>query len=395
MAVIKNEEGRIKNLLGYNLDYSALEENFTNLSRIAALSTNSPVAVISLIDADTQWVIGGYGIDFGQYPRDTSICQFTIEQEHSLELNESEQQKYFPDYMAQSGFKYYYGVSIESEEHFNIGTLCIIDVDNKQLQPMQKEILNLLSREVSRELSKCKHIEELSGALSKAQITKRKLVHDVRSPLQGIMGVAELFKDPNVKTLEESRRAMDMIYRSSSSLLDLSTEILEADSIIKPDEGKNLPGTTNIKELAERLQKLFLPKAISKKIELNININEGIATIPFLKGKILQIGSNLISNALKFTPADGLVQLFFDLKIADDKKQLIIQVQDNGVGIHPELVEAVLNGQAQSTAGTTGEKGFGFGLAFTNQLISAMNGKLEVQTKYPAPGTIFSTSLEV
>ncbi|MFC4211066.1 GAF domain-containing sensor histidine kinase [Pedobacter lithocola] len=396
MSSLLNENDRIKSLSSYNLDYSELRENFSNLSKLAALSTGVPVCIVSLIDADTQWVIGVYGIDLDQHPRDRTICQYTIAQEKPLEINTTSSNKYFSEDFTCSGYQYYYGISIKSEEGFNIGTLCVLDVKTKKIKAKEKEILNIIASEISRELANYRAIETLGNAVIKAETIKKKVVHDVRSPLLGIVGVAKIFKHPtNQKTLKETSKAMDMIYRSSIGLLDLTNDILETEVASVPHKLIIRPGAITLKDLAESLKKLYLPQAVSKDIELEISFNERYSLEYFTKSKLLQIIGNLISNALKFTPENGEVSVYLDLKVVKDEKELIIKIVDTGVGIPPQLIGDILNGLAETSEGTSGEKGYGFGLSSVNELINEMNGKMEIKTRHPLKGTEFLVCLIV
>jgi signal transduction histidine kinase len=106
------------------------------------------------------------------------------------------------------------------------------------------------------------------------------------------------------------------------------------------------------------------------------------------KNKLIQIAGNLISNAIKFTSSGG--KIFIDLSIEQPSinKSLIIQVRDNGVGIDPVLIKDIIDGKNETTLGTMGEKGYGYGIGLVVHLVESLEGKISV-TSIIGEGTVF------
>ncbi|MEO8174334.1 MAG: ATP-binding protein, partial [Sediminibacterium sp.] len=117
--------------------------------------------------------------------------------------------------------------------------------------------------------------------------------------------------------------------------------------------------------------------------------NENVA---ISKNKLLQIAGNLISNAIKFTPNEGTITISLDLSLEKDKKKLHILVQDSGIGMDKESIDHILNGNSDSTNGTAGEKGYGFGLSLVKHLVDDLKGKLSIESS-PGNGSVFEISL--
>jgi signal transduction histidine kinase len=137
---------------------------------------------------------------------------------------------------------------------------------------------------------------------------------------------------------------------------------------------------------------LFIPQARNKNISLKVKTSSESEQIPFARNKLLQITGNLISNAIKFTPKGGCVEVDLGLEVNDYICILQIQVKDNGVGIDEKGIEKILKGNSASSSGTTGEAGFGFGLALVKHLIETLKGTINIHSK-PGEGSVFEVRL--
>jgi signal transduction histidine kinase len=177
--------------------------------------------------------------------------------------------------------------------------------------------------------------------------------------------------------MEEILEFMNLIHKSGRSILELADEILSAD-----DKNKNLPelkaNEFNLLVFKDKLEKLYVPQAMNKHIRFTVNTSSASETIPFSKNKLLQITGNLISNAIKFTPDNGSVTVGLDLVENKDANVLQIKVKDSGVGINIDLIETILNGKATSSNGTSGENGYGFGLALVKHLVESLKGTFNI-----------------
>ncbi|WP_332910824.1 ATP-binding protein [Algoriphagus boritolerans] len=137
----------------------------------------------------------------------------------------------------------------------------------------------------------------------------------------------------------------------------------------------------SLSTLKTKLKDMYNPQAISKKVELEVKANPPFEEIPFPKNKILQILGNLISNAIKFTPTHGKIEVLLDMEVLDQIRKLVFKVKDNGVGIDQTKIEEIQAGGTNSSMGTSGEKGFGFGLNLVHHLVNSLKGKLNVKSE--------------
>jgi signal transduction histidine kinase len=189
--------------------------------------------------------------------------------------------------------------------------------------------------------------------------------------------------------VEDILQFIKLIYKSSRSLLELADEIL---SDVKLEKTQLQSNELNLVAFKETLEKLYTPQALNKKITYTVSIANEAKNIPFSKNKLLQITGNLISNAIKFTPEEGSVKVELRLIIKNAQQNVLcIMVEDSGVGIDSTTIRKILEGDAKSTEGTTGEKGYGFGLSLVKHLVESLNGTIRIESAQS--GTTFFVEL--
>jgi signal transduction histidine kinase len=387
-----NEMDRILNLYEFDIDYSNLESTFKDLTRLAAKISGTDISLVNLIDSYTQWSVSNFGLDIDQMAREDSVCQYTILEDDHFEVEDLSADTRFQDksYVANPlNLRYYFGVPLKTNTGHNIGALCVLDKDQKKLTPEKIELLKIIAKEIITRLNTIKVIEDLKNRLLAEKETSKKVAHDIRGPLAGIIGVSEIIQDQgNDSKLADILEMVNLIHTSGKSVLDLADEILTEKRISKPLKEDDF----NLLVLKEKLLKLYTPQAKYKDINFTVHINETNETIGFSKNKLLQIIGNLISNALKFTTEKGNVRVDLDLQTIEDQHYLNIAVTDDGVGMNDESIERILNGTNTSSDGTVGEKGYGFGLAMVKHLIDGLKGTLEISS-IEGKGTKFEVKI--
>jgi signal transduction histidine kinase len=390
----ENEMLRLMSLSEFDLDYTEHKDSFKDLAKLAAKVTGTDVSLVNLIDSYTQWSISGHGLEIEQMPREDSVCQYTIINGEYFEVEDLQNDERFKDkFYVTDGpkLRYYYGIPLKVSDDHNIGALCVLDKNVKELTPEKVELLKIIADEIVNRLSDLKVIGKLKTKLSEANETHKKVAHDIRGPLSGIIGLAQLISDQGeANQIEEVLEFINLIHKSGRSILELADEILSADKKdYKP--AANEP-EFNLLVFKDRIERLFMPQARNKEITFTVKTSSESERIPFARNKLLQITGNLISNAIKFTPKGGHVEVDLSLEVNDHISILQILVKDNGIGIDENGIEKILKGNAPSTSGTTGEAGFGFGLALVKHLIETLKGAINIYSK-PGEGTVFEIRL--
>jgi len=377
-----NEMDRIISLADFDVDYSNLQESFKDLAKLAAKVAGTNISLVNLIDTFTQWTVSNHGLEIDQMPREDSVCQYTIMGNDGFEVKDLTADDRFKNkfYVVDDpNLRYYYGLPLTTDEGYNLGALCVLDKSVKTISPEKVELLKIIADEIVNRLKAFRVIDGLKNKLHEANETKKKVAHDIRGPLGGIIGLAQIISEQGHENqIDEVLEFINMIHKSGKSILELADEILSADKPkpINVDE-------FNLALFKDKLDKLYRPQAKSKNIDFAININPAAASVPFSKNKLLQITGNLISNAMKFTPVEGSITVDLNLVVHENRNMLQIKVTDNGVGLNHETIDKILKGDASSTDGTGGEQGYGFGLALVKHLIDGLKGILEI---YSAPG---------
>ena len=377
-----NEMERLISLSDFDIDYSTHQDSFKDLAKLAAKVAGTDISLVNLIDTFTQWTISNHGLDIDQMPREDSVCQYTIANGEYFEVADLKDDPRFKDkfYVVDDpNLRYYFGVPLTTKEGSNLGALCVLDKQLHSVSPEKIELLKIIADEIVNRLKAFKVIDSLKHKLTQANDSQRKVAHDIRGPLGGIIGLAQIISEQGQDNqIDEVLEFINLIHKSGRSILELADEILSADQprALKNDE-------FNLLLFKDKLEKLYQPQAKSKGITFAININPETAATPFSKNKLLQITGNLISNAMKFTPRDGKITVDLNLVIEDTQNQLQIKVCDNGIGLDEAAINAILKGNATSTDGTGGEQGYGFGLALVKHLIEGLKGTLNI---YSTPG---------
>ncbi len=378
----KKELDRLTTLADYDIDYSKDFEDLDDLSKLAAHISGTPISLINLIGANTQWSISEYGMDQNQISRKDSICDYTIHEKEYLELSDLHKSDNFKDkpYVAgDPNLKYYFGVPLKTKNGVSIGAVCVMDKENHSFSPEKIEMFKIIADEVMRRLEHRKLVKDLREKLEEADDVSRKVSHDIRGPIGGIIGLSQIIKD-NAEEQDISNiiELIEMINKGGKTVLELADEILsthrKADE--KPDFKRE---SLNLSTLKEKLIDLYKPQAQLKDIDFRVSIEIEQKELLFPKNKMLQIFGNMISNAIKFTEKEGKVQVTLNFENhKDNRATLSFSVVDNGVGMTEEQINIMMNHQASSTPGTENERGFGFGFQLSKHLVKTMHGSLEI-----------------
>jgi signal transduction histidine kinase len=391
----KNEMDRIMTLSEFDLDYGAHADSFKDLTKLAAKVAGTEMSLINLIDSYTQWTISTHNLELEQMPREESVCQYVLMGDEAMEVADLSADERFKDRPYVTGgpnMRYYYGIPLNVDNH-NIGALCVVDAHSaKELNPEKVELLKIIAGEIVNRLKYMKVIDGLRNNLSEAKQTQKKVAHDIRGPLSGIIGLAQLISEQGEDNqIQEILEFMNLINKSGRSILELADEILSADK--KDNKIPELKGNEfNLLVFKDKLEKLYVPQAMNKQIKFTVNTSSYSETIPFSKNKLLQITGNLISNAIKFTPNNGNVTVGLNLVEDKEKNILQISVKDSGVGLNVAGIATILQGNAISTNGTGGENGYGFGLALVKHLVESLKGTFNI-TSTPGDGATFEVKL--
>jgi len=215
------------------------------------------------------------------------------------------------------------------------------------------------------------------------------LSHELRTPLNAIGGYAQLL-EMGVHGPVTGEQAEDLrrILRAERHLLGLINELLNSARIERGDVA-SLVSPLSVRDAVTDMVELIAPQATARSIATTVECADGELIAMGDADKLRQVLLNLLTNAVKFTPAGGTVQV----KCFADEGRIVIAVRDTGIGI-PHSKQAIVFDpfvQVHRGSGSTSE-GVGLGLAISRGLAHAMGGDLTLESE-PGVGSTFELSL--
>ncbi len=280
--------------------------------------------------------------------------------------------------------KIWLGVPLKVEGK-TIGVIVVQDYnDPLTYGEEEKEILTYISEQIALAIDKKYNEEKIiqySEELKELNASKDKffsiIAHDLKSPFHGLLGLTRMIvEEYDSMTENEVKLYLQTIKESTESTYKLIENLLEW-SRLESGKMKYNPALQNMFMIVEDTRILLSQNARMK----NINLRNKLSHQSFVYGDDIMLQSlvqNLISNAIKFTPADGSIE------ISENKHEEYIEyiVSDNGVGIRDIDIEKLFRIDINfSTKGTQQEKGTGLGLALCKEIVNIHGGKITVQSK--------------
>jgi len=209
--------------------------------------------------------------------------------------------------------------------------------------------------------------------------------HEIRTPLTAMLGYASFLKgDGDVAlTPEQSKDFAGRLHNSTKRLLQITERVLDEALSGAPTVTKE---SIDFASFSDEILKVFEADAKARGIQLVQEISDNfpiLCTDPILLYEML---TNLISNALKFTPKGGLVKIKGEVDIHSNG--LVLVVQDTGKGIPASILMRMLKGTATTTSSVHAEqKGWGKGVQFVRQKAQLLGGNLDIENA-PQGGTV-------
>lgn len=210
--------------------------------------------------------------------------------------------------------------------------------------------------------------------------------HEIRTPLNSIIGFTDLLKLE--ETDQQKKELLDTVLTSGNMLLNIINDILDF-SKIEAGRTEIIPENFNYKTVIDTLTRIFYFKANEKNLEFSIHHADNMPAMVYGDAnRILQIFSNLYSNAIKFTEKGSITT---DCNYENDI--LEVSIHDTGIGMTPAQLKVIFSPFQQAEKTTTKKYGgTGLGLSITRTLIELMEGEISVESK-PGAGSTFRFSI--
>lgn len=220
--------------------------------------------------------------------------------------------------------------------------------------------------------------------------------HDIRTPMNAIVGMTAI-ATAHIDDLEQVKGCLGKIALSSKQLLGLINDVLDMSKI---ESGKMTltAANTSLKELFDGIVSIMQPQINTKKQNFDVHIDDVTIENVWCDGvRLNQVLLNLLSNATKYTPEGGVIQLsLFEENSPKGEKfvRLHIIVKDNGIGMTPEFLEKIYESYSRADGARIQKiEGTGLGMAITKYIVSAMEGTIDVQSEL-SKGTQFHLTFD-
>mgnify|MGYP003387167932 CR=1 FL=1 len=371
-----DEDIRLNKLYELDILDTIEEQAYDDLTKLAAEICQTPIALVSLVDKERQWFKSHHGLDARETPREVAFCSHAILDDKVFIIEDSSKDERFFDNPLATGaphVTFYAGAPLIMSDQRKLGTLCVISDKPKKLSASQKEALSALARQVVTQLElrlKIKELKQLDHAkdefISMAS-------HELRTPLTSIYGSLSLLLNDSKNPLSAKQNSLITIaYRNSERLLSLVNDILELSKIesglLKFDNA-----TLNPAELLNKAFELNQAYCIKCNTKLNVSCADECQELTVFadEQRLLQVLSNFISNAAKFTFDGDTV----DLHLKKEGNYAVIEVVDHGPGITIEQQKLVfLKFKQLDTPVNNKLPGTGLGLNISKNIIELQNG---------------------
>ena len=235
--------------------------------------------------------------------------------------------------------------------------------------------LKLVSEQLEIANRKLKEYEEKALKAEKASQMKSlflaNMSHEIRTPLNAIEGFSRVIVETDSE--EERMKYFQIIESNNQRLTSLINEILDL-SRVESGELSLKMTSTDVNQLCENIQQLFKFRCPES---LKLEFQKPLMTVTMNTdaNRLIQVLSNLISNALKHTTTGSIT---YGFRIINDMKDIEFFVKDTGTGIAPEFIDKIFNVYASQDADQ--HQGFGLGLALCKIIVEKMGGTISVES---------------
>ena len=410
-GVPDNESERLEALRALDLLDTPPEDRFDRIGQIARTMFDVPVALITLIDKDRQFMKSSCGIPAENIPRNMAFCAHAILQDGIFEVPDMHLDDRFsahPLVIGPPHVRYYVGAVIRDLCGLAMGTLCLLDLAPRRLDEKQRELLTQLAfvaseqlqrgqreravieeaqsvargslesvRAVNRELqSSMRELGEALAQKEQAEVAKDRFLatmsHELRTPLNGVIGMCDALLESELD--RDQRRCAEAAGRAGAQLGMLLSDILQ---YVQHDRAE-LPvrvAPCRVREAFAEVLDLHRSAADDKGIALTLTLHEDVPEIVESdEARLRQVLSVLVSNGVKFTTSGSVT-----VDVGYDAGALCVQCRDTGRGIAPEHHELIFEPFRQVDDDWNREsQGAGLGLAVCRRMASSMNGEVTV-----------------
>jgi signal transduction histidine kinase/CheY-like chemotaxis protein len=395
-----DEDARLAVLDSFGILDTPPERSFDDVVRLVSQLLDAPIAAVNLIARGRQWFKSEIGLGTREMPLDNSICRHALLQQEQMIVTDTQNDPRFscnPLVTAEGGLRFYAGAVLRTRDGVPLGTLCVLDKKPRPegLTEQQQFMLTTMAHQVMSQIELRQALaeqESLNEALRRADQRKDEflamLAHELRNPLAPIVSAATMLSNFELQP-SMVQRAADIIARQAGHMTSLIDDLLDVSRVTR--------GKVEL-EFVELDLKDVLADAVEQVRPLiekhgHRLVQEAMPAPALVVGdrkRLVQVMTNLLSNAAKYTLEGGRIEV----RLATRGALIDLTIRDDGIGMSPELIASAFDLFSQGTRGLDrSQGGLGIGLALVRSLLKLHGGEVTAASDGPGCGSTFRVTL--
>jgi PAS domain S-box-containing protein len=281
-------------------------------------------------------------------------------------------------------------------EHFDTirqrkdGTLIEISLSVSPIRTARGAIIGAskIARDVSKQKALARELAEANRVKDEFLAT---LSHELRTPLNAVLGYTRMLRMGQLAGGGREERAFDIIERNANMLSQLVSDVLDVSSIVTGKIRLKL-ADCDVASIVKESIDVVAPSAEAKGIAVRFESHPGTARVMCDGGRLHQVFSNLLGNAVKFTPRGGRI----DVRVTRNANAIEVAIADTGVGIRAEALPYVFQRFWQGESANSRQfTGLGLGLALAHHFVELHGGTIRAASAGEGHGSTFTVSLPI
>lgn len=381
------------------------EESFDRYTRLAKILLGTEVSLVSLVDESRQFFksqAGGDATGSRETPLSHSFCKHVVEdgQAFSVEDASTDARVSSNPAVGEYGVRSYLGMPLRTRDGMVLGSLCVFEMQPRKWSEEDQGRLSDLAAAVMREIELRDRTRALKDSLAAARTAEqerekqlRMTVHDLRTPAGAVSSCVDLLLLGDSLD-EEQLELLQICKESTDNLLTMVQGILMADAAAAKGFALELT-RVSASMLVRRTTRMIQPLADDAGIRLEIMQPDEMIFLNADEGKVERVLVNLVTNALKYSPAGRPVTIEVRREEIAGQPMCRIAVFDEGPGVpEGDQQRIFLHRETGPAAGERGAQSFGIGLSFCQMVVDAHGGQIGM-TNRPDGGSEFYLALPV
>jgi signal transduction histidine kinase/ActR/RegA family two-component response regulator len=395
-----DEDARLAVLDSYGILDTPPERSFDDVVRMVSQLLNAPIAAVNLIARGRQWFKSEIGLGTQEMPLEDSICRHALLQQEGMVVPDTREDPRFscnPLVTGDAGLRFYAGAVLRTRDGVPLGTLCVLDNKPRPQGLTEEEqfMLTTMAHQVMSQIELRRALadqEALNEALRRADQRKDEflamLAHELRNPLAPIVSAATMLSNFELDPAMV-QRAAEIIARQAGHMTSLIDDLLDVSRVTRGKVELEFV-ELDLKDVINDALEQVRPLIEKHDHRLVLEMMPGRALVVGDRKRLVQVMTNLVSNAAKYTLEGGRIEV----RLAMRNRMLEVSIRDDGIGMSPELIASAFDLFSQGTRGLDrSQGGLGSGLALVRSLLQLHGGEVSASSGGPGRGSTFQVTM--